>query len=220
MNNLAKRITTAVILGPIFLGIMLFAPAIIFSYLLALILAAILIFEWPKLFPNNFLLATLISPIYPILPFILLIILNQSGPDYRPVIFLIFFAVFAFDSGSYFAGNLFGKTKILPQVSPGKSWEGFIGGASSCYLTVLIFFNYSKIINLFKFSHQNLQPKLLLISLIISILALIGDLFESYLKRRVNLKDSGDILPGHGGLLDRFDAVMFVAYLIIFLKFI
>ena len=220
MNNLVKRTATALTLGSLFISTMLFAPAFIFSSLLFIILLIILTTEWPKLFPNNFIKAALISPVYPILPFLILIYLNNTGFAY--LVYYVIFAVFAFDTGSYLAGNLFGKHKILPRVSPGKSWEGFVGGIFSIYITTIIFLNYTlKASSITNYPTDNIffnHILIFILSILISFFALSGDLFESYLKRRVNLKDSGNLLPGHGGLLDRFDAIMFVAYLIFFIK--
>lgn len=114
--------------------------------------------------------------------------------------------VWVADSAAYFTGRKFGKTKLAPSISPGKTWEGVIGallGVSAyvllAFLTIWRFGNYP---HLFVF-----LPNILLASWCWVGLAVIGDLFESAIKRQAGVKDSGALLPGHGGLLDRIDAL-------------
>lgn len=114
---------------------------------------------------------------------------------------LIMLATWASDSGAYFTGKIFGKHKLWPQISPNKTIEGALGGI---FLAVLVSF----LINLYINIYQNLFLVLLL-GLIISVTGQLGDLVESALKRSNNVKDSGYILPGHGGILDRFDSLIF-----------
>jgi phosphatidate cytidylyltransferase len=119
------------------------------------------------------------------------------------------------DIGAYFSGKAFGKRKLAPSISPGKSWEGAIGGA----IAVLVLASLSVILahgaapwlqDTFAF---RLQARFgwavaLLVLLVIVIFSVIGDLFESQLKRRASIKDSSNLLPGHGGVLDRVDALI------------
>lgn len=118
-------------------------------------------------------------------------------------LFLVFFIVFASDTGAYYAGTYFGKNKLCPEVSPGKTWEGFFGG-----LAFVLFIGI-----IFRYLFFTEVPLLHFVSLcfITGLIAPIGDLFESMLKRSAGVKDSGKILPGHGGLLDRIDAMLFAA---------
>ena len=200
MNSFLKRIISGLIFLIIFWSTFVFAPSY-FSYLLLFFLLEILIIEWKNFFKVNTLTFWVLMPIYPILPFILMILLNKSV--YRVLLLTLFILVFCFDSGSYIFGNILGKNKILPKVSPGKTWEGFIGGTLFTGLALfLILLFLDKPINKYFF---------VLVTLIVSILALLGDLFESWLKRRAKIKDSGYLMPGHGGFLDRFDGIMFVA---------
>lgn len=109
-----------------------------------------------------------------------------------------FIGAWVFDTAAYCSGTLWGNHKICPSISPKKTWEGLLGG----FCAVLIF-------HLF-IVHNN--PLLLFaLSGSCSALAFGGDLFESYLKRRAHIKDVGSILPGHGGMFDRFDSVIAVA---------
>jgi phosphatidate cytidylyltransferase len=110
--------------------------------------------------------------------------------------------VWAADIAAYFTGRRFGKNKLAPSISPGKTWEGVLGallGVSVCIVLAWGFSPYSRQIVLL--------PSLLLASWCWVGLAVIGDLFESAIKRQAGVKDSGALLPGHGGLLDRIDAL-------------
>jgi len=104
------------------------------------------------------------------------------------------------DSGAYFAGRRFGKNKLAPNVSPGKTWEGAIGGLCASGLIALIGGYFA--------GFEVTQLLLFLVLCVVTIaLSIIGDLFESMIKRRCGAKDSGTILPGHGGVLDRIDSL-------------
>ena len=110
--------------------------------------------------------------------------------------------VWVADISAYFAGRKFGKTKLAPSISPGKTWEGVAGaiaGVSVCIVLAWSFSPYSK--------HVAFLPTVLMASWCWVGLAVIGDLFESAIKRQAGVKDSGALLPGHGGLLDRIDAL-------------
>lgn len=198
MNSVIQRTITGGILAAVFFGIYFFLPAWCLSGILVSLLGAILIHEWPALVGKNK-LVWLVTPLYPIVPFILMIMLNES-PRYHPLILYLFTLVPLFDTGSYIFGKLWGKHKIMPQVSPGKTWQGFLGGWLSVWAALLA---------IMFIQNRAIAPhSAFLVASIISILALLGDLLESWFKRRADLKDSGSLLPGHGGLLDRFDSIM------------
>lgn len=116
------------------------------------------------------------------------------------------------DSGAYFTGRKFGKRKLWPEISPNKTIEGFVGGIVYAIAIALIF-NY-----FVDLGHPIYI--LIIVTVIASIFGQMGDLVESALKRHFNVKDSGNILPGHGGILDRFDSILFVMPLLHFLHFI
>lgn len=128
------------------------------------------------------------------------------------IIFFLFALVWAGDIGGYVVGKLSGKHKIAPSISPGKSWEGLTG---SVFATALVLY-------LFSDSQHILWPWWIYIAIgaLISVIGLAGDLFESALKRRAGVKDSGTLIPGHGGLFDRVDALMPVAILFGILYFV
>ena len=128
--------------------------------------------------------------------------------------------VWVADIGAYFAGRKFGRRKLAPEISPGKTWEGAIGG----WLAVLVLFAASVFIPSLSdtFAAQLLLlrgwPLWIIIMSILVAASVIGDLFESLMKRRAGMKDSSQLLPGHGGVLDRIDALIPVMPLVLLLK--
>jgi phosphatidate cytidylyltransferase len=113
----------------------------------------------------------------------------------------IFYLVWASDTFAYLSGRTFGRTPLFPVVSPKKTWEGSIGGTiGATGIAVLLYYT----VGIFTL------PQWVGLAVVIVIFGTIGDLIESMLKRSLGLKDSGNILPGHGGVLDRFDAFLFV----------
>lgn len=203
MQHIIKRLITGIILSALFLIVFFYLPPYVLSLFLVGILLEILIVEWPQLFDIRSWQFWLLMPIYPIWPFILLILMNQD-PFYRPLLLLLIILVAIHDTGSYVLGIMFGSHKIAPHISPAKTWEGFIGGYSVTLLVTLgLRWHWSSPLS-FSFT--------IIFTLLVCIVAFLGDLFESLLKRHAHIKDSGDFLPGHGGLLDRFDGILFVAY--------
>ncbi|MFE0503810.1 phosphatidate cytidylyltransferase [Peribacillus butanolivorans] len=117
-------------------------------------------------------------------------------------ILLALFTIWATDSGAYFIGKSLGKRKLWPEISPNKTVEGFFGGIFSALIVGVLFYVFSSL------DYTLLQ--LLLISLIIAIFGQLGDLVQSAYKRHYGVKDSGKLLPGHGGILDRLDSLIFI----------
>ena len=113
------------------------------------------------------------------------------------------FLVFAADTGAYFAGRAFGKRKLAPKISPGKTIEGAIGGLALCAVWALLVGRW-----VFGLHGAAQIATLVALSLLVAVVSIIGDLTESMFKRSVGLKDSGHILPGHGGILDRVDSIV------------
>ncbi|KAF0239373.1 MAG: phosphatidate [Prolixibacteraceae bacterium] len=148
---------------------------------------------------------TLAGLIYIALPFSLLsfIIIPENGsePEFYPWVLIgVFLIIWMYDSMAYVFGSLLGKHKICERISPKKSWEGLIGGA--------VFAVIMGIVNSV-FFHELSIISWIVIAIIIVAFGTSGDFFESKLKREAGVKDSGNILPGHGGMLDRFDTVLF-----------
>jgi phosphatidate cytidylyltransferase len=117
-------------------------------------------------------------------------------------IFYSLFIIWATDSGAYFIGRALGKRKLWPEISPNKTVEGFIGGIVCAVIIGIIFALFTNI--------NATVSSLIGITIFLSIFGQIGDLVESAFKRHFNVKDSGQFLPGHGGILDRFDSLLFV----------
>ncbi len=121
---------------------------------------------------------------------------------YQNCLLLGFFCVlWANDTGAYLFGRMLGRTKLFERISPNKTWEGAVGGA---ILAMLVGW-------LFGYLTESSVVHWMVISLIIVVFGTLGDLTESQIKRSVGIKDSGSIMPGHGGILDRFDGVLFAA---------
>lgn len=118
-----------------------------------------------------------------------------------PDIFYIFLLIWISDSLAYVVGSLMGKHKFAPKISSGKTWEGFVGGAVSTIIGGYIIEHYIA---------TNSPYNWMIIGIIVALAAPIGDLAESKLKRLFNAKDSGKLIPGHGGFLDRLDSFIFV----------
>ena len=148
--------------------------------------------------------------LYICLPLGLLIFIDKH-PRGNIWIFFLLFVIFMTDTGAFYFGRIFGKHKLYPSVSPGKTWEGAIGGFLSSLLAVLIFSYF--------FPVYRLNVFIWILAASLSILSQVGDLAESLLKRNHGVKDSGKILPGHGGVLDRIDGLLFaIPALYIFLS--
>ncbi len=148
---------------------------------------------------------SILSAIYVGIGFYFFIETRDAGLVY---IFYSLFMIWATDSGAYFVGKATGKRKLWPEISPNKTVEGSLGGVV-CALIVAVLFSLLTEIN------ANLLS-LLAITAVLSIFGQIGDLVQSAFKRHFGVKDAGNILPGHGGILDRFDSLLFVLPLLHF----
>ena len=191
------------IFGLIFISILWFTTlySVISCSILFFIIGLICVFEMYQLRIGK---TKLIPLIYIITPFILIQILIWkylsinvfNSIVWMPEVILYLFALtWTFDTFAYIFGVKFGKHKILPSISPKKSWEGFIGGL--IFTTILAIFIFGENIN-----------KILMYSVLIPISATLGDFIESYYKRKAMAKDSGNLIPGHGGMLDRMDSLL------------
>ena len=146
---------------------------------------------------------TLLGIIYAALPFTLLnYITTISGTYSYEILFGVFFILWSSDSGAYIAGSALGRHKLFLRVSPGKTWEGSIGGAVLAYVTAFIISGWYTSIS---------RIDWMVIATILIVIGTLGDLVESLFKRSNNVKDSGSLLPGHGGILDRFDSLILSA---------
>ncbi len=147
--------------------------------------------------------------LYVVVPFALLnyIPLDVNGNSKSSLLLVGFFAsLWCNDTGAYLTGRAFGRTKLFERISPNKTWEGFFGGLFFCVLAGFI---------ISRFDHYLPTLAWIGFSVIIGIFGTLGDLVESMIKRNYGVKDSGNILPGHGGILDRFDGIFLASPLIV-----
>ena len=205
-----KRVATSIVLLFCFGGAYVHS-AMLFSILLAAVMLIILLFEWPKLVSPDqwyFWPITLFYPVLPCVTLISLVFLYHNNDFYLPL-YPIFIAWTA-DSCGYLVGKLWGNHKMCPSISPGKSWEGFTGSVIGLTIVHTIMIPHVNVLT--KVVPSPLFFSIPVLSLFMATIGFLGGFFLSYLKRRQGLKDAGILLPGHGGLLDRFDGVFFITY--------
>lgn len=142
---------------------------------------------------------SILATLYVGIGFYFFIETREAGLVY---IFYSLFIIWATDSGAYFIGRAMGKNKLWPEISPNKTIEGSVGGVICALIVAALFVLFSNIEATFL--------QLSIITIVLSVFGQIGDLVESALKRHYDVKDSGTLLPGHGGILDRFDSLLFV----------
>jgi phosphatidate cytidylyltransferase len=131
------------------------------------------------------------------------VLLLRDTPEFGFVVSLgVLLAIFADDTAAYFGGRALGRHKLAPAISPGKTWEGFVFGSLAAVLVVFVALYEDR--DAFLTIGQSL-----LVGVVVAAAAPLGDLFESMLKRDMGVKDSGRLLAGHGGVLDRIDAILF-----------
>ncbi|HWO94022.1 MAG TPA: CDP-archaeol synthase, partial [Dehalococcoidia bacterium] len=128
-------------------------------------------------------------------------VLLRELDDGREWVLLAFGVVFATDTGAYFIGRAFGRRKMAPRVSPGKTWAGGVGGFA-CGAIVAAVLNFA-------FGLDAPPWEIAGLAIIVPVTAEIGDLAESVLKRSMHVKDMGKVMPGHGGIVDRLDSLLF-----------
>ena len=146
--------------------------------------------------------------------FVFLILIANYNHQFTPLLLLgAFILIWVNDTGAYLIGKNFGKQKLFPSVSPKKTVEGFLGG---------LFFSCIASYFIAKFTDTHLEfTHWLILAIIVSVFGTLGDLVESKFKRQANVKDSGVIMPGHGGLFDRLDSIIFAApFIYLFLRLI
>ena len=183
-----------------------FTPAVLFiPYLVTIIYLLVSELFLMQKNPVNDWAYTMLSQMYIALPFSTINILAfQDTPDGAVYNYLLPLSVFIFlwvnDTGAYCTGSLFGRHKLFPRVSPGKSWEGCIGGAVFVVIAAVV-------ISCLSGTSSAVSTAVWIgLGLVVVVFGTLGDLVESLFKRTLGVKDSGNILPGHGGMLDRFDS--------------
>lgn len=206
LKALQTRTFSALILGPVFLAVVWYGG--LFFLFTLLLIAALSVYEWYGLVKQNrFWPAYLLAGfIYIGVGFYSFYMCRVLGVEH---IVLLLLMVWSSDTGAYFFGKSIGGPKLLETVSPNKTWAG-LWGAVLC--PVVILFSFFFIFD--KTGIQEFWPSYLLLSgvagIFVGLLGQAGDLFMSYMKRRAFLKDTGDLIPGHGGVLDRIDSLLLV----------
>lgn len=202
-QELFQRIASSVALLPIVIGAIIVGD-IWFNALLYLILVLMLI-EWIKISYKKALLS--IMGILYIVGAMLFWVLHQSD---RYTLLYIFPLVWVNDVSAYFFGKLIGGAKLAPKISPNKTWSGAIAGFAA---SVIMYFCSVKV---FRFS---ISATGIVVTAFLAILSILGDLLESKVKRILKVKDTGNIIPGHGGILDRMDSFLAVTWGIVILNY-
>ena len=146
--------------------------------------------------------------------FLLYHIVLVSGTNYGVLVWMIVITAFCTDIAAYFTGSFLGKRKLCPRLSPKKTVEGAIGGLIGAVIVSIIFG---------LIAHVQIFPHIIVMGILGSIMGQLGDLTASALKRNMKIKDYGNLIPGHGGILDRFDSLIFVApaiyyYIVLFMN--
>ena len=244
LKSFIKRIITSLVLIPIVIACIIIGYPTIF--LLALVGAALLSWEWATMVPNSrptfyavcyfftavvtIMMKPIIIPVVVMLFALSIAFCKSKGETHRkmlllgipyiafgigsiisiyaaygPYIVLWFvFVVWGVDIGGYFVGTTVKGPKLAPKISPNKTWSGLLGGV---LLSVLISYG---VMYFFKVS-ASASVYYLVMAAIIAVIAQIGDLIESFMKRRLGVKDSSNLIPGHGGIFDRIDGLIFAA---------
>ena len=210
LKEFLKRSFTAGILIFCFGGAYLHS-VMLFTFLLLAILLLVVFFEWPKLVDtSNRLYFVGITLLYPVFPALSLVYLNLRYHDTNMLLPVYPFVVaFVYDTLGYIVGKLVGKHKICPTISPGKTWEGLLGSFGGVLILNLLLLPHIQVHPFGYIAHSMFWTVIL--SFIFTQLAFWGGMLMSYLKRRKGLKDAGNVLPGHGGFLDRGDSVLVLA---------
>lgn len=173
-------------------------------------IAVITLFRFTKelYFDNGKLIFTVI---YTALPFSFALGLPSFSSDgnFTLEIFFLFVLIWSSDSFAYFTGKFLGKHKMAPKISPKKTWEGFAGGV---FFTIILGY-------FIEMYYPDLRGNYMMVGLLVSVFGPLGDLVESQLKRTFGVKDSGNIIPGHGGILDRLDSFI-ICVPVVYLYFI
>lgn len=205
MNELATRTAVGIILILVALASALLGGTV-FAVLVALI-ATIMYLEWSRMVGRWGVAWRIYGFFYCLLPAIALLWIRERA-EYQGIgqgfdlLIWVFLVVWSTDIGAYFAGRAIGGPKLAPSISPNKTIAGLVGGVVSAALMAGAWVYY-----------VGLPAPLLWLAVPLAVMAQLGDLFESGLKRRAGVKDSGTWLPGHGGLLDRLDGLVPVAVL-------
>jgi phosphatidate cytidylyltransferase len=181
------------------------AVAVLGGYYFAILVAAAataIFYEWTRIVRGWGPAWYIGGFFYALIPALALLWVRDRSDDQLALVLWIFIVTWATDIGAYFVGRAFGRAKLAPSISPNKTVAGLYGGVAAATVLAGGWAWFA-----------GLKPSLYVLAPVFALTAQGGDLFESWMKRRAGVKDSGDWLPGHGGLLDRLDALVPVAIL-------
>lgn len=199
-TELQKRVTSAVILLPVVIFTIIFSQH--FFNLLLLLALFFSFIEWFKLNKKNFNFISISGFVIILLSIFFAYYLRGNDTKSKTIFLWIVFVCFFSDTGGYFIGKFFGGKKIS-KISPKKTYAGIYGSFIFSIFPILI-------VHFFESNILILSTKLVILSLLFSLFCQLGDMTVSYFKRKNNVKDTGILIPGHGGLLDRIDGLIFV----------
>ena len=198
--RISNYILTFLLFLAFYIGQVLFTPIILVFW--AFVPMTYYMFRYSSFDSESFsdMGSAVLGPIYIALPLAMMVLIDKQ-PKGNMWLFFLLAVIFANDTGAFYFGKLLGKHKLHKSVSPNKTWEGAIGGTA---LSLLVAFVFLRIFTIHKFDWT-----IFILVLLMTVIAQIGDLAESMFKRYKGIKDSGRILPGHGGFLDRVDGLLF-----------
>jgi|GEM_PF-1459169 len=222
-SNATKRTLTGLVLGTIVSLLFFHLPPFYTSICIGFTGLYIAVAELPHLAHPRSLLYWALLIFYLTPGFSCMMLMNESY-FFRQLLFIFVILVVKHDTAAYLTGKFFGVTPLAPTISPKKTWEGCLGALALMIITGMFIFTHLNVLAGRVHAQSGLFTKKMFssfpwhtvvfaayaLAFCVSTLSIVGDLFESYLKRRVGLKDSGTILPGHGGVLDRIDSLLFV----------
>lgn len=212
-GNIKPQVITGVLISAIIYNLLfLVSHQYIENYFLLLTIPLFIIIPIVEILRNKanpvqniaFTILSIVFLAFPFSIFNFILIPYSNQPElYKPELIIgLFIIIWANDSGAYLSGKLLGKHKMIERISPNKTWEGTLGGAILAILISILYFSF---FNYFS------AIQVVLITFFTILAGTYGDLAESLIKRNFNVKDSGKVLPGHGGLLDRFDSMLLAA---------
>lgn len=208
MSNILQRFITAAILIPIVIGVIIFSQILL--YIMIVLIALGMLSEWYDMTFKNISYMILGIPIIAI-PLSCLIILTVLSSDYKYILLTYASMIWMVDSAAMFGGKSFGGPKLAPVLSPNKTWSGLLCGMIGAVSIALLFSQVPG----YEFPYRGVH--LAIFAMIFAVIAQMSDLFVSFFKRKFDIKDTGSIIPGHGGILDRCDSIILTAPLILYI---
>lgn len=206
-NEIMMRIMVGFMIGPVFLGAIIFSKTLL--QILILLVTYGMLIEWYNMTKEN-MKCKLIGLGIISVPISCLFSIIHMFANYQYILLTYSVIIVSMDVFAMFGGRYFGGPKLIPKISPNKTWSGLACGLAGCAI-----FTYAiSLLPKYDFVYNGWY--LSFFGMILGMFGQASDVFVSYFKRKFNLKDTGNILPGHGGLLDRFDSIIFTAPIMLY----